>query len=104
MVINGFEAKAAYSFNDGISDFVRVDLNTFKEYGDFVKFGAGFTVFGDMEGEFFDPDTAYGFNTYIDLIDIFRFTYVRRYGDPARNDYFYFGIENIPSLLYWLNR
>lgn len=103
-LLNGFEAKAAYSFNDDISDFIRVDLNTFKEYGDFVKFGAGFTLFGDMEGDFFDPDTAYGFNTYIDLIDIFRFTYVRRYGDPARNDYFYFGIENIPSLLYWLNR
>ena len=104
MILNGFEAKAAYSFNDGISDFVRIDLSTFKEYDDFIKFGAGITLFGDMEGEFFDPDTAYGFNTYIDLIDIFRFTYVRRYGDPARNDYFYFGVENIPSLLYWLNR
>ena len=48
--------------------------------------------------------TLYGFNTYVDILDIFRLSYVRRLGSIENNDYFYFGIENIPSLIYWLNR
>ncbi|MDQ1326521.1 MAG: hypothetical protein QG564_1646, partial [Campylobacterota bacterium] len=104
MAINGLEAKASYNFNDDTSDSVRIDLNVFNEYDDFIKFGMGASIFGEMEGKFFDPNTAYGLNAYIDLVDIFRFTYVRRFGDAPQNDYFYFGVENIPSLIYWLNR
>ena len=102
--LTGLEAKASYVVADQSSDFARVDLNAFYEYSDFVKFGVGASVFGDMEGSFYKQDSAYGFNTYLDLVDIFRFTYVRREGDIENNDYIYFGVENIPSLIYWLNR
>jgi hypothetical protein len=57
-----------------------------------------------MEGKFYKKDTAYGLNTYVDIMDIFRFTYVHRGGDLDKNDYIYFGIENLPSLIYWMNR
>jgi len=103
-ILNGFEGKASYIVGDDTSNFVRVDLNAFKEYDDFMKFGAGVSFFGDMEGSFYKRDSAYGLNTYIDIVDIFRLTYVYRDGDYAKNNYFYFGIENIPSLIYWLNR
>lgn len=103
-ILNGFEAKASYVFTKDTSDFVRVDVDAFKGYGDFMKFGAGVSIFGDMEGSFYERDSAYGFNTYVDIVDIFRLTYVHRYGDLENNDYLYFGIENIPSLIYWLNR
>jgi hypothetical protein len=66
--------------------------------------GVGLSGFGNIEGSFYDRDTAYGANAYIDLMDLLRLTYVRRHGDLEDNDYFYIGIENIPSLLYWLYR
>jgi len=103
-ILNGFEAKASYIISDDIPDFVRVDFDAFYEYDDFMKLGAGVSFFGDMEGSFYKQDSAYGFNTYVDLMDIFRLTYVRREGDIEKNNYLYFGVENIPSLIYWLNR
>ena len=102
--LSGFEAKAAYVVGDRTSDFVRVDLDAFYEYDDFFKFGVGASAFGDIEGSFYKKDSAYGVNTYVDIMDIFRFTYVHRHGDLDKNDYIYFGIENIPSLIYWMNR
>ncbi len=105
-IVNGFEGKASYVLGDDTDNFVRMDLNAFKEYDDFMKFGIGVSAFGDMTGSFYKSDSAYGANAYIDLIDIFRFTYVYREGDRNRikQSSFYFGIENIPSLIYWLNR
>ena len=103
-IINGFEAKAAYVVSDDIDNFVRLDLDAFKEYDDFLKFGAGVSFFGDTEGSFYKHDSAYGLNAYVDLMDIFRLTYVRREGQEDKSNYLYFGIENIPSLIYWLNR
>ncbi len=103
-ILNGFEAKASFIVGDDTSNFVRVDADAFKEYDDFMKFGAGVSFFGDMEGSFYKQDSAYGFNTYVDIMDIFRLTYVRRHGDDIKNNYLYFGIENIPSLIYWMNR
>jgi hypothetical protein len=102
--LTGLEAKASYIISDDIPDFVRVDFDAFYEYDDFMKFGAGVSFFGDMEGSFYKQDSAYGFNTYVDLMDIFRLTYVRRHGDIDKNNYLYFGVENIPSLIYWMNR
>ncbi|KYJ86560.1 hypothetical protein AS592_07090 [Sulfurovum riftiae] len=102
--LSGFEGKASYVVSDRSSDFVRVDLNAFYEYDDFFKFGVGASAFGDMEGDFYKKDSAYGMNTYVDFMDILRFTYVRRHGDLDKNDYIYFGIENLPALIYWLNR
>jgi hypothetical protein len=102
--LNGFDFKASYNFNDNNGDFVRFDASAFYELDDFVKFGAGVSAFGNIEEDFYDRDTAYGANAYIDIMDIFRVTYVRRHGDIEDNNYLYFGIENIPSLIYWLNR
>ena len=102
--LSGLEAKANYVIADKTSNFVRVDLNAFKEKSDFMKFGGGVSFFGDMEGSFYKRDSAYGLNTYVDIVDIFRLTYVYRPGDHVDHNYLYFGIENIPSLLYWLNR
>ncbi len=66
----------------------------------------GVSVFGSMEGSFYEKDTAYGLNTYVDIIDIFRLSYVYRHGsnEETENNYLYLGIENIPSLIYWLSR
>jgi hypothetical protein len=104
--INGLEFKPSYNFQDQDKggDFVRADVNLFREYGDFVKIGVGASGFGNMKGSFYDRDTAYGGNIYVDFMDIFRATYVRRHGDVENNDYFYLGIENLPSLFYWLYR
>ena len=103
-VIDGIEGKASYVFTNDAPDALRGDLTVYKEYKDFMKFGAGVSFFGDMEGSFYKSDSAYGLNTYVDVMDIFRLTYVRRDGDIPYKNYFYFGIGNIPSLIYWLNR
>ncbi len=103
-IISGFEGKASYVSIHDEPDFLRADVNVFKEYDDFLKFGVGASFFGNMEGSFYVQDSAYGLNTYVDIMDIFRLTYVRRDGDLDTNNYIYFGIENIPSLIYWLNR
>ena len=102
--IDGLEAKASYVIADKSSNFVRVDASAFKEYDDFIKFGGGVSLFGDMKGAFYKRDSAYGLNTYVDIVDIFRLSYVYRPGDNVDHNYLYFGIENIPSLIYWLNR
>jgi len=102
--LRGLEAKASYIISDDIPDFVRVDFDAFYEYDDLMKIGAGVSFFGDTEGSFYKRDSAYGLNTYVDIMDIFRLTYVRRHGDLDKNNYLYFGVENIPSLIYWLNR
>lgn len=104
--LSGFEAKASLVIADKTSNFVRVDFNAFKEYDDTFKFGGGISLFGDQEGGFYKQDSAFGLNTYVDIVDIFRLTYIYRRGDSDKVDknYLYFGIENIPSLIYWLNR
>ncbi len=40
-IVNGFEGKASYVISDDTDNFVRMDINAFKEYDDFMKFGAG---------------------------------------------------------------
>ena len=102
--LSGFEAKASYVVADKTTNFVRVDVNAFNENSDFMKFGGGVSFFGDIQGSFYKRNSAYGLNTYVDIIDIFRLTYVYRYGDNVDHNYLYFGIENIPSLIYWLSR
>ena len=102
--LEGFEAKASYIIADKSSNFIRLDFNAFTQYSDFMKFGAGASVFGDIEGSFYKKESFLGLNTYIDFLDIFRFTYVYRQGKHVDHNYFYFGIENIPSLIYWLKR
>jgi len=102
-ILSGFEFKPSFNFNEK-GNFVRMDVNTFYIYDDFVKIGAGVSGFGNIDGSFYERDSAYGANVYLDFMDIFRATYVRRHGDNVDNGYLYLGIENIPSLIYWLNR
>ena len=102
--LNGFEAKASYIISDKSANFVRFDIGAFKEKSDFMKFGGGVSFFGETKGSFYQRDSAYGLNTYVDIVDIFRLTYIYRPGDNVDHNYLYFGIENIPSLIYWLNR
>jgi len=103
-LIDGLDFKVSYNAHDEDGDFIRFDSNLFTEHNDFLKIGAGLSLFGNLEGTFYERDTAYGVNFYIDIIDIFRMTYVRRHGDVQDNNYFYLGIENIPSLVYWLSQ
>jgi len=103
-VISGFEGKASYVAITEETDFIRGDLSVYKEYDDFLKIGVGASFFGNMGGSFYEKESAYGFNTYVDLMDVFRVTYVRRQGNQFNNGHLYFGFQNIPSLIYWLNR
>jgi len=103
-LIEGFESKASYMIADESDDFIRLDLNGFNEYDDFIKVGMGISFFGDMKGSFYKGKSFYGVNTYVDFLDILRFSYVRRAGDNVDRNYFYLGVENIPSLIYWLKR
>ena len=102
--IDGFETKLSYKQSDDISSFIRLDLNTFNEYRDFLKVGVGVSAFGNIESKFYNKEGLYGVNTYVDILDIFRLTYVRRFNHPQEKDYIYFGLRNLPSLIYWLQR
>ena len=103
-IISGLEGKASYVAITEETDFIRGDLSVYKEYDDFLKIGVGASFFGNMKGSFYEKDSAYGLNTYVDLMDLFRVTYVQRHGDQFTNGHLYFGFQNIPSLIYWLNR
>jgi tetratricopeptide (TPR) repeat protein len=46
----------------------------------------------------------YTANIYMDFMEIVRAKYVWRHGDGVDRNYIYFGIENLPSLFYWLGR
>jgi len=103
-VISGVEGKASYVAISNQTDFIRGDLSVYKEYDDFLKIGVGASFFGNMEGSFYQSNSAYGFNTYVDLMDLLRVSYVRRNGDQFTKSHIYFGFQNIPSLIYWLKR
>ena len=103
-IISGIEGKASYVAISNQTDFIRGDLGIYKEYDDFLKFGVGASFFGNVQGSFYESDSAYGLNTYVDIMDIFRVSYVQRHGDQYTGSHFYFGVENIPALIYWLNR
>ncbi len=100
----GFESKIAFHQSDDVQNFLRLDVSMFKQQKAFVKFGMGPSLFGNLGGTFYEKESFYGLNTYVDILDIFRLTYVRRFGDIEEENFIYFGIENLPSLIYWLQR
>lgn len=100
----GFESKVAFHQSDDVQNFLRLDVNMFKQQKAFVKFGIGASLFGNFDSSFYDKDSFYGVNTYVDILDIFRLTYVHRFGNIEEDNFIYFGIENLPSLIYWLQR
>jgi len=102
--LNGLDFKASYNVHKSDGDFVRFDADAFSEYNDFLTVGAGVSAFGNVQRKFYDRNSAYGGNLYLDVMNIFRMTYVYRHGDVQDNSYLYFGVENLPSLIYWLSR
>jgi predicted acylesterase/phospholipase RssA len=103
-LFDGVEMKLSLNTGRHIDNFLRLDVDPFIKQKSFT-FGAGPSVFGNLQKrKFWDPHTGYGANLYADYNDIFRLTYVRRFGDIPNRDYFYFGIKNLSSLFYWLNR
>jgi len=102
--INAYETKLSFNQSDDIESFVRLDFNAYHEFKDFYKIGAGVSTFGNTEGKFYKKEGLLGFNVYADVLDIFRLTYVRRVNHPKEQDYIYFGIRNLTSLVYWLQR
>ena len=101
---NFFESKVSFQQSDDSDNFMRLDMNIFREHKEMVKFGLGGSLFGSLEDSFYNRDSFYGVNAYIDVLDIFRITYVHRFGEVKERDFFYFGVENLPSLIYWLQR
>ncbi|RRS31393.1 MAG: hypothetical protein P794_03785 [Epsilonproteobacteria bacterium (ex Lamellibrachia satsuma)] len=101
---DGLEAKLSFVHEKRENDFLHLDINTFYDYNEFITFGGGLTLFGNTQGRFYRVKDLYGFNAYIDLLEILRLTYMKRYAQEGNSDYLFLGIENIPSLIYWLNR
>ncbi len=99
---DGIEFKLSFNHSKHITDHLRLDIDPFIRKKA-LSFGAGLSLFGNLEGKFWNRDNAFGANAYIDYNEILRFTYVRRFGKARNQNYFYFGIKNIPSLFYWLN-
>ena len=100
----GYESKVAFNQSDDVDNFLRLDINMYQEKKDFVKFGLGGSLFGSFNSSFYNKDSFYGANAYVDILDIFRLTYVHRFGETQEKNFIYFGIENLPSLIYWLQR
>jgi len=102
--LEGIEAKISLNHSRNLDDYIRLDIDPFMKIKDSFYLGAGVSVFGNLEHrKFWERESAFGVNAYIDYNNMFRFTYVRRFRDKNRH-YFYFGIENLGALLYYLNR
>jgi len=104
--IDGFEFRGSYNFRkkrDG-GDFLRLDADLFHEYNEAVTLGFGLSGFGNIERSFFEKENAYGLNAYVEFMEMLRATYVWRHGDDFESHSLYLGIENLPSLIYWLQR
>ena len=104
-LFDGVEFKLSFNSGKHIDNFLRLDIDPFINKKAFT-YGAGASIFANLQGKkrFWDPKSAFGANIYVDYNDIFRLTYVRRFGEAKNRDYFYFGIKNLSSLYYWLNR
>ena len=104
LMFDGIEGKLSLNIGKHIDNHLRLDINPFINFKKSFAAGAGVSLFGNLQNRpFWEKDSAYGLNAYIDYNDIFRLTYVRRFHNPNKH-YFYFGIKNLSSLVYWLNR
>jgi len=103
-LFDGIEFKLNYINSKHVNDHLRLDVDPFWHVDDIITAGAGVSVFKNLQKDEKWPDSVgYGANIFIDYNEILRFTYAKRFG-KYRQDYFYFGIKNIPSLFYWLNK
>ena len=104
--VDGFSFRLSYDFQDREDggDFVRLDSDIFHQYNDALTIGAGLSTFGNIQRKFWDRESAFGFNAYVDFMEIFRAGYTYRGGEGIKKQFLYLGIENIPGLLYRLGR
>jgi len=103
-IFDGAQVKLSYNQGEHVDDHLRLDINPFINFKKSFTFGAGVSLFGNLQNKrFWERKNAFGANAYIDYSDLFRLTYVQRFNDKNRY-YLYFGIKNLSSLLYWLNR
>jgi hypothetical protein len=101
---DGIEFKLTYNYSKHINNYLRLDVDPFWEVNEAVTAGAGVSVFRNLQkNDDWNKNSAYGVNAFIDYNNILRFKYVKRLG-RYRQNYFYLGIKNIPSLFYWLNK
>jgi hypothetical protein len=104
--IDGFQFRASYNMQkkrDG-GDFLRLDTDLLHQESEAFTYGFGPSLFGNVQRKFWDSGSGYGANFYVDFMERFRATYVYRHGKGVNNHALYFGIENLPSLYYWLTR
>ncbi len=103
-LFDGIELKLSLNIGKHIDNHLRLDIDPFIQKKAFT-FGAGASIFGNLQNrEFWNPDSAYGANIYVDYNNIFRISYIHRFGNIPNRDALYFGIKNLSSLFYWLNR
>jgi len=90
------------SNRDDQVNFARVDFNLHYDIKkDFIMIGAGPSVYRDFSNEL-DKNVGLGFNAYVDLLNILRITYTKRDDYVGREHNVYFGINDIPSFIYWV--
>ncbi len=83
-------------------NFARLDLNlNYEIKRDFIMIGAGGSLYKDFSKEL-DRGVGKGFNAYVDLLNILRITYTKRDHYAGREHNLYFGINDIPSFIYWV--
>jgi predicted acylesterase/phospholipase RssA len=83
-------------------NFMRLDLNiNYDIKQDFLMVGGGASLYRDFNNQL-DDGIGRGFNIYADLLNVFRITYTKRDNYRGREHNVYFGINDIPSFIYWM--
>ncbi len=83
-------------------NFVRMDLNlNYDIKKDFIMIGAGGSLYRDFNNHLSD-NVDNGVNLYVDLLNVLRITYTKRNDYRGREHNIYFGINDIPSFIYWM--
>jgi len=104
--IDGFQLRGSYNVQDRKNggDYLRLDADLFHQQNEAISYGFGVSAFGNIERPFWDRQSGYGANLYVDFIEKLRATYVWRHGKGGNKHSLFFGVEDLPSLFYWLNR
>jgi len=101
LVPDALEVKPSASFwfdeRQHYNDFLRVDFNVNYELKpDIFSIGFGPSLYHDLKVK--DDSQYLGGNIYMDFLNILRVTYTRR----GQENYYYVGVNDIPSFLYWV--
>ena len=107
LIPRAFEIKPSISFilnevNDQV-DFFRCDFNlNYELKKDLITLGFGASTYRDLSNSI-DNEIGFGSNIYLDFLDILRISYVKRDNYQGKDDFIYFGINDIPSFIYWMS-